>query len=114
MIPVTGATGHAGARRRLQGWRHSATTWSQWSEPQAPANWNRAARCGLGGRLSFCRGRSRASMSDGNAILPYPVGYASGITSSIICGRGDVATRFILLLSADAYAMQFCKQGLAS
>jgi hypothetical protein len=61
------------------GWRRPATTWSQWSEPQAPANWNRAARCGLGGHLSFCRGRSRASTSDGNANLPYPVGYASGI-----------------------------------
>ena len=31
---------------------------------------------------------------------------------SIIRGRGDVVTRFILLLSADAYAMQLCKQGL--
>jgi hypothetical protein len=42
-------------------------------------------------------------MSDGNANLPYPVGYASGITLSIMRGRGDVVTRFILLLSADAY-----------
>ena len=42
--------------------------------------------------------------------LPYPVGYA--LSLSIIRGRGDVVTRFILLLSADAYAMQLCKQGL--
>jgi hypothetical protein len=34
------------------------------------------------------------------------------LSLSIIRGRGDVATRFILLLSADAYAMQLCKQGL--
>jgi hypothetical protein len=35
------------------------------------------------------------------------------LSLSIISGRGDVVTRFILLLSADAYAMQLCKQGLA-
>jgi hypothetical protein len=36
------------------------------------------------------------------------------LSLSIIRGRGDVVTRFILLLlSADAYAMQLCKQGLA-
>src|ERR1700682_4279675 len=34
------------------------------------------------------------------------------LSLSIIPGRGDVVTRFILLLSADAYAMQLCKQGL--
>jgi hypothetical protein len=34
------------------------------------------------------------------------------LSLSIIRGRGDVVTRFILLLSADAYAMQLCKQGL--
>jgi hypothetical protein len=34
------------------------------------------------------------------------------LSLSIICGRGDVVTRFILLLSADANAMQLCKQGL--
>jgi hypothetical protein len=34
------------------------------------------------------------------------------LSLSIIRGRGDVVTRFILLLSADAHAMQFCKQGL--
>ena len=33
---------------------------------------------------------------------------------AVVCirGRGDVVTRFILLRSADAYAMQLCKQGL--
>src|ERR1700730_19066411 len=36
------------------------------------------------------------------------------LSLSIIRGRGDVVTRFILLLSADAYAMQLCKQGLGS
>ena len=35
------------------------------------------------------------------------------LSLSFIRGRGDVVTRFILLLSADAYAMQLCKQGLA-
>jgi len=30
MILVTGATGHLGAPSS-PGWRHSATTWSQWS-----------------------------------------------------------------------------------
>jgi uncharacterized protein YbjT (DUF2867 family) len=30
--------------------------------------------------------------------------------ASIIRGRGDVVTRFILLLSADACAMQLCKR----
>jgi hypothetical protein len=35
------------------------------------------------------------------------------LSLSIIRCRGDVVTRFILLLSADAYAMQLCKQGLA-
>jgi hypothetical protein len=34
------------------------------------------------------------------------------LSLSIIRGRRDVVTRFILLLSADAYAMQLCKQGL--
>src|SRR6266436_2546767 len=34
------------------------------------------------------------------------------LSLSIIRGRGDVVTRFILLLSADAYAKQLCKQGL--
>src|SRR6266849_7277404 len=34
------------------------------------------------------------------------------LSLSIIRGRCDVVTRFILLLSADAYAMQLCKQGL--
>jgi hypothetical protein len=41
--------------------------------------------------------------------------YASNsgpVSLSIIRGRGDVVTRFTLLLSADAYAMQLCKQGL--
>src|SRR6478672_5215693 len=33
------------------------------------------------------------------------------LSLSIIRGRGDVVTRFMLLLSADAYAMQLCKQG---
>src|ERR1700730_6122732 len=32
---------------------------------------------------------------------------------SLICGRGDVVTRSILRLSADAYEMQLCEQGLA-
>src|ERR1700730_9590710 len=36
------------------------------------------------------------------------------LSLSIIRGRGDVVTRFILLLSADAYAMQLCKQGLVA
>src|ERR1700730_17424473 len=34
------------------------------------------------------------------------------LSLSFIRGRGDVVTRLILLLSADAYAMQLCKQGL--
>src|ERR1700730_18950814 len=32
---------------------------------------------------------------------------------SLICGRDDVVTRSILRLSADAYEMQLCEQGLA-
>src|SRR4030088_3004226 len=34
------------------------------------------------------------------------------LSLSIIRGRGDVVTRLILLLSAETYAMQLCKQGL--
>jgi hypothetical protein len=44
----------------------------------------------------------------------YPAGYASCIIVSIVHGRGDVETRFILLLSADACAIHLCKQGLVA
>jgi hypothetical protein len=58
MILITGATGDVGASSSA-GWRHSATTWSQWSgtsKPQAPAIWNRPTRCGLQLRcVSDCR-----------------------------------------------------------
>jgi len=47
MILVTEATGHWGAPSSA-GWRHSATTWSQWSgrasRKQAPSIRNRALR----------------------------------------------------------------------
>jgi len=69
------------------------------SRKQVPAIWNRPARCELWGRLGAEERIRRRLSSD-----PH------GLSLSITRGRGDVMTRFILLLSADAYAMQLCKQ----
>ena len=53
------------------------------------------------------RKRHRGKWTSPN--LPCPAGYASRI---IVIDRGDVVARCILLLSADACAMQLCEQGL--
>ena len=61
---------------------------------------------GVGRRLQVGVTRPRHGRN-----LPYPLVMHHAFSLSIIRGRDDVVTRFILLLSADAYAMQLCKTG---
>ena len=79
------------------GWRHSATTWSQWDVQAA----RRRLPSGIALRV--------ADYEDASALK---LVMHHALSLSIIRGRGDVVTRLILPLSPGAYAMQLCKQGL--
>jgi hypothetical protein len=114
MTLVTGATGHAGRAPSTAGWHHSATTSSQssgMSEPQAGAC-HLESPCALRTRRMplLCRGRLRASMI-WLSFRRWRRERSHAPATIIIRGRGDVVTRFILLLSADASVMHVCKQG---
>ena len=75
----------------------------------APAIWNRPARCGRRGCLCYEQGRLRRPtsgilLSQASLNLAYPLVMHHALSLSIARGRGDVVTRFTLLLSADADA----------
>jgi hypothetical protein len=120
MILVTGAAGHVGRAvfRRLAS---SAATLSEeasaiptscrdstsYRDPE-----RRLAVCSVPSTILSLASRAAALPNRQLGIYHTPSVMHHALSLSIIRGRGDMVTRFILLLSADADAMQLRKPGL--
>jgi len=107
------------------GWRHSAATWSE-DASAIPTSYRDSTsylftetRSADGWRSAVClrpssdlTARAAALLNRQLGIYHTPSVMHHALSLSIIRGRGDMVTRFILLLSADADAMQLRKPGL--